>query len=177
MAVHRKEKILCPVCGSGFGRESSLKRHQNTPSCEKKKQAKLLDSSHSGPIAESSHTCESTVSGHDRESDVSTEGVQLHDIGYHLLGGDLIPRNHALENSIDRHLQEVNYAHRQYDEASEYYPSQGPSQSHPPRNTHRGTSSPAAPTWDPNFWLIDEYQPDTRGDNLRGFLGPGNEDD
>lgn len=181
MAVHRKpeEKLLCPHCGSGFGRESSLKRHQNTPSCEKKKNAKMLDSSHSGPIAGSSQTFdrESTVSCHGLESEISTEGVQ-HDIQYPMQpGSGFMSGSHAPGSPIGGRLQNVNDIVRQYDNIPEYYHSQGPGQSHPARNLHRGTSSPAL-MWDPNQWLIDgDYQRDPRGGAFECFLDLGNEDE
>lgn len=53
MAVHRKpeDKLRCSDCGSEFGRDSSLKRHKNTPgSCQKKKQAKLRASTFQGAL-------------------------------------------------------------------------------------------------------------------------------
>lgn len=139
MAVHRgpNEKLLCSVCGSGFGRDSSLKRHQGTPSCEKKKQAKLLDALHQDPIAGSSSRTfdeDSTTSYHDRESDVSTENVLQNDPLYHppmQHGAGLMSRNHASTSPISRPLQGVSYNQRQFDGIPGYYSSQGPGQSHP----------------------------------------------
>lgn len=139
MAVHRgpNEKLLCSVCGSGFGRDSSLKRHQGTPSCEKKKQAKLLDASHQDPIAGSSRTFDedSTTSYHDRESDVSAENVLQNDPRYpppmqH--GAGLMSRNNASTSPISRPLQGVSYNQRPFDGGVPgYYPSQGTGQNHP----------------------------------------------
>lgn len=178
MAVHRKEKLLCPSCGSGFGRESSLKRHQDTPSCSKKKQAKLLDSSHSGPIAGGSCNFdhESTTSCHGHGSGVSVENAQQHGIGYHIQqGGGLVPGNHALESPIDRHLQNMDYGHRPYEDVSEYYPSHESGQSYATRNPHRGTSPPVTQSWELDLGMWDEsYRRDARGGT---FLPFENEDE
>lgn len=166
MAVHRKpdEKILCPVCGSGFGRDSSLKRHQGTPSCQKKKQAKLLDASHQDQIGGSNQTFDedSTTSYHDRESDISTENVLQHDPQYHppmQHGAGLMSRNHPSVSPIARPLHGGGYGQRQFDNTTGYYPSQGPGQSHP------------TTTWaglDPGVWPGEEYH---------GFIDFGNDGD
>lgn len=161
MAVHRKpeEKLLCPDCGSGFGRDSSLKRHQNTPgSCQKKKQAKLLDASHKGPIPGSHNNFDGgSITSH-HKSDISVDTSLQHD-PYHVRippdGGGCMPRSHTT-NPRPSHLN-----HRQYDgiQGSIYYPPQGSGQNHPVR---RGASPQVqAAGWlgiDPILWPAGVYR-------------------
>lgn len=168
MAVHRKpeDKLLCPDCGSGFGRDSSLKRHQNTPgSCQKKKQAKLLDASHKGLMAGSNHNFD----GDSITSDISIDNGLPQDPQYNLRlqpGGGIIPRNHPASS---RPLHSPNNSHLHYNITPGYYPSQGSNQNHPARNPHRGMSPRTqAPDWqgiDPALWPIDNYQ-----ESIREFL-------
>lgn len=159
MAVHRKpeEKLLCPDCGSGFGRDSSLKRHQNTPgSCQKKKQAKLLDPSHKGPIVGSHNNFDRDSITSYHGSDISVDASLQHDPQYHARMGGVMPRSHATN---PRPLNGLNHNHRQYDGIPGYYPPQGSGQNHPAR---RGASPQTqAPNWigiDPILWPAEVYR-------------------
>lgn len=178
MAVHRKpeEKLLCPDCGSGFGRDSSLKRHQNTPgSCQKKKQAKLLDASHKGPIAGSHNNFDGGSIASHHKSDISIDTSLRHDPQYHvripLDGGGFMARSHAANP------RPIHPDHRQYDgiQGPIYYPPQGSGQNHPAR---RGASPQIQPPgWlgiDPSLWPIDIYRDSIE---FRDYLDFENEGD
>lgn len=165
MAVHRKpeEKLLCPVCGSGFGRDSSLKRHQNTPgSCQKKRQAKLHDIS--GPKAGSHHNFggSTTSSYHGGSDTVSVDNSLPHDLRCHQRlqpGSNLITSSHVLASP--RPLHGVQYGHRQPGPGCFPQLSLGPGQTHPARNPHCGTGLQTqlqATGWvgiDPTLWPPD----------------------
>lgn len=173
MAVHRKpeDKLLCPDCGSGFGRDSSLKRHQNTPgSCQKKKQAKLLDTSHKGLMAGSNHNFDGGSITSFHESDISIDNGLPHDPQYNPRlqpRGGIMPRNHPASS---RPLHSPNNNHLQYDMAPGYYPSQSSNQNHPARNPHRGASPQTqAAGWqgiDPALWPTDINYRDSLGEFL-----------
>lgn len=192
MAVHRTEKLRCGGCGSGFGRESSLKRHQNTlGACQKKKDAKLRHSSFqstAGFRSESRNGFDGDAATSRTSSRVESDGVSVDDnppldIRYSARlqsSSSLVASNHT--PASPRSVHGANYSHRnerapghQYSQTSHII-----SQNFPPRNPHRGQSpqsQQAYQSWagiDPALWGEDAVY-NYRGPEFEDFLRYGDE--